>query len=350
MRMLTGKTPSAKLLWLAVAALLLPAVHARANTGTVAARARTVVVSLQGFARVEPVALLRLKAGQTGTVAGLKVLPGEVLKAGAVLGYLEGPVAQAALARRRSAVAGAEAALTAARKILALERQKEASHLGTLKEVYQAETSQAEARARLDTARAQLRAAQEALTLRAPATGRVLNVEAAAGERMETGQTLLTLQPAGGLWLRADFFGTEAATVRVGMTGRFAPAAGGLVIPVAVRTVIGTTRPGGGLPVGLAATVPAPGWRIGEAGTVTLAGGRRTGVAVPTRALILDQGKWWVLVATSRGRRPQEVVPGASHGTWTVIAQGLEAGTKVVVENAYLEFHREFSRHYQAPD
>lgn len=338
------------LLGLTMVALLLAVLPARADSGMVKVRARTVAISLQGFAQVEPVTLLRLKAAQEGIVAGLKVLPGEPLKAGAVLGHLTGPVVDAMLARSRSTVASAQAALAAARKIHTLERETEATHLSTLKQFYQAEAALADARARLAMARAQLRAVQDALTLRAPVAGKVLGIKAAAGERVAVGQTLLTLQPAGGLWLRADFFGVEAVAVRAGMTGRFAPADGGSAIPVKVRTIIGMTRPGGGRAIGLTATASAPGWTSGEAGTVTLEGGQRTEVSVPTRALILDRGQWWVLVHTPQGNRAQAVVPGSVHGESTLIEKGLAPGAEVVVENAYLEFHRQFSRRYQQPD
>ncbi len=329
---------------------MLTGTTAWAGSGTVVAQARTVAASLQGFARVEPVALARLRVAQEGMVTGWKVLPGQGVDAGAVLGHLKGPAAEAMIASRRSALVGARGERTAARKTLALEREKLSARLGTRENVYRAEAALAKARARLDTARSALRVAKDALILRAPATGTVLKVEVAAGERVEQGQTILTLQPADSLWLRAVFYGAEAQKVQVGMTGRFAPAAGGAAIPVTVRTVIGATRPDGGRAVGLATARPSPGWQSGEAGTVILEGAKRTFVTVPTRALILDRGQWWVLVRTPKGNRRQAVVPGPSRGTSTLIAQGLKPGAEVVVENAYLEFHRDFSRHYQQPD
>jgi RND family efflux transporter MFP subunit len=337
-------------LWLAAIAFLLIAPPVWAGSGTVVAGARTVTLSLQGFARVEAVTLLRLKAAQEGTVAGFKVLPGETLRAGAIVGHLVGPAPRAMLTERQGEVTAAEASLKKARRTLALERENLKAHLGTREGVYRAEAAQAEAKTSLDTARSRLRTARALLTLRAPTAGRVLSVAAGAGERVESGQTLLTLQPADGLWLTATFFGTEAAKVRIGMTGRFTLADGETAVPVRVRTLIGTTTPGGGRTVGLEAIPPSPDWRSGETGTVTLPAGRRTLVAVPTRALILDRGRWWVLVHTPGGNRPQKVVPGPSRGDATLIEKGLTPGTKIVVENAYLEFHRDFSRRFQPPD
>ena len=88
----------------------------------------------------------------------------------------------------------------------------------------------------------------------------------------------------------------------------------------------------------------------GEFGTVTLNAPQRRLVAVPTRSLILDQGKWWVMVHTAQGDRPQAVVPGPTLGWQTFLERGLNPGTQVVVENAYLLFHRGISKGYQLPD
>jgi len=43
-------------------------------------------------------------------------------------------------------------------------------------------------------------------------------------------------------------------------------------------------------------------------------------------------------------------VPGPARGWQTFIERGLEPGAQVVVENAYLEFHRGISKNYQPPD
>jgi len=129
---------------------------------------------------------------------------------------------------------------------------------------------------------------------------------------------------------------------------------------VRVLTVAQTLAPDGGTQVGLLpVTSPVGGdgraqlaraWRSGMWGTVTLTGTTRSLIEVPTRALILDRAHWWVLVWTPQGEERRQVVPGDTHGWMTAIASGLDAGERVVVENAYLEFHRGISRHYLPPD
>lgn len=338
-------------LFLVVVAWMLPVpTSARAGSGTVAVRALTVAARLEGYARVEPVAVLAVNSTLAGTVSGLRVLPGETVRKGEVVARLTGPAVVEVLAQRQNAVAGAQAAWAAARKSLDIERRKLAEQLSTRKEVSQAEASLVQAKAFLGDARVRLRTAREAAILKSPVSATVLAISAAEGEQVQQGETILTLQPAGSLWLKARYYGADAAAVRGGMRGRFFPAYGGPAVPVKVRSLIGTVEPDGGRTVGLVATAPPPGWLNGEAGTVVLEGATRTLPAVPTRALVLDGGKWWVLVKTGSITRRQAVVPGPSRGDLTLIERGLSPGAAVVVENAYLEYHRAFSKHYQQPD
>jgi multidrug efflux pump subunit AcrA (membrane-fusion protein) len=207
-----------------------------------------------------------------------------------------------------------------------------------------------QAQAARDSAKADLKATQNMVLVRAPRAGRVLTLRAAAGERLQPGETILTLLPNQALWLRAAFYGSAANRIRMGMSGIFAPAGGGATIPVKARAVVGALRPDGGRTVSLVATDSEPGWLDGEAGTVTTDVGKVTGVAVPTSALILDQAQWWIVVHTAKGNEPQRVVPGPRRGALTLIEHGLVPGTAVVVANAYPEFHRGISAHYQPPD
>jgi hypothetical protein len=55
-------------------------------------------------------------------------------------------------------------------------------------------------------------------------------------------------------------------------------------------------------------------------------------------------------VQTRQGIHQQAVVPGPTHGWETFIEQGLSPGQRIVVDNAYLEFHRGISQRYTPPD
>ncbi len=358
------------------AGLLLAAGSAPAGGGVAIVRAERVTDRLEAYAEGEPIAVLPVRAALAGVVAGRGILPGDRMRAGqpfATLGGPDagagratrpgarrrggppaatrgGPDAAAALAEDEAAVQAARTGLAGALESLAIERRQAAAHLGTRQRVIQSESGAAQARAGLDSARARLQALKGLLTLAAPADGTVLAVNAADGERVAAGGAVFTLEPAGKLWLRASFYGADAAAIRAGMTGAFAPAGGGKTVPVKVGTIFGALSPDGGESAGLFSTAPSPDWLGGESGRVTLNGRTRSLISVPTRALILDRGRWWVLVRSAQGDRPRAVVPGPTRGWRTFIVRGLQPGTPVVVENAYLEFHQGIAKTYQPPD
>lgn len=321
-----------------------------ATSDTVRAQPQSIATHIAAYARVAPIALSTLHAAAAGDVQGLHVEPGQHVAAGESLGHLSGPEVNALLSQRRSAVADAKATLSASEQILAIEQQQRSQHLSTRQTVYKAKSAQRQAKAQLANARSTLKAAKQRVALRAPASGVLVSLRVADGDRVSPGQTLLTLQPDHQLWLKAAFYGNDGHRIHIGMTGRFIPAHGGHAIPVRVARILPTERPGGGLPVGLKALHHGAQWRSGEAGQVVLQGPRDTGVTIPSRALILYRSQWWVLVDTTHGARRQRVSVGPNRDGHTLITHGLAAGTPVIVDRAYLMFHRDFAQHYQPPD
>ena len=100
----------------------------------------------------------------------------------------------------------------------------------------------------------------------------MLAVNAADGERVSTGETILTLQPADKLWLKAAYYGADAAAIQTGMTRTIFSRRRRRARSVKVCTVFGALTPDGGESVGLLATTPSPSWLNGESGSVTLNG------------------------------------------------------------------------------
>ena len=317
--------------------------------GTITARQQPVAVQYRAYGRVQPIALLPVTAGQAGVLTGLRVVPGSPVSAGEVLATLTGPEIQSLLVSREGALRSATSELAAARRALAVARQELPTHLTTRVAVAAAESALAAATAAYHSAQAQLEDARAKSTLRAPSAGRVIAVDAADGERVADGQTLVTLQTGGRLWLMASFYGADAPSIRSGMIGVFQPASGGEPVLVKVTAVGATLGPDGGDEVGLVSR-DAGAWLNGEWGAVTIQGGTRPMIPVPTEALILDQARWWVLVHTPQGDRAQPVVPGPTRGWQTFIADGLAPGQQVVVQNAYLEYHRRISASYTPPE
>ena len=323
------------------AATAIAAATSPSDAGTLIVRAQPVADTLQAFGEVQPIAVTQVRAVEAGVVRGLP-LPGQPVSGGQVLAILGGPQARSLLTERRGALRAAAIRLAADRRKLALQL--------VTRQTFAADEAAFEA------ARARLQVALRTLTARAPARGQVLTVTAADGEQVAAGQLLLTLQTSRP-WLDATFYGADALAIRPGMSGRFQETSGAAVT-VRVRTVSQALGADGGEHVGLVpvlphdrdAGAPANQWRSGEWGTVILLGRSRYLPVVPSRALILDRAHWWVLVRTPRGDHRQEVLPGPTRGWMTYVARGLRPGQRIVVENAYLEFHRGIAQHYTPPD
>ncbi|MGH7952121.1 MAG: efflux RND transporter periplasmic adaptor subunit [Limisphaerales bacterium] len=320
-----------------------------ADTNTVTARLETFTNQFETYAQVEPIAVLSVQAIEAGIVTNLDIVPGASVQAGQKISELGGPEIVASLAQAKAAVNSAKARLAAAKKTLDVVQQQFATHLSTQQQVADAESTMADATGALAVAQAQLKTAQLATVIIAPAGGTVLAMNVANGQRVMPGQTVLTLQATNGLWLKAAYYGADVDAIRTGMTGNFFPANGDEAIPVKVTAVFGALTPDGGEVIGFLAATPSPNWLNGEFGSVILNGETRSLVSVPTRALILDKGKWWVLVQTPQGEQPKEVVPGPARGWQTFIESGLEPGAQIV-EDAYLKFHRGIAENYEPPD
>ncbi len=296
--------------------------------------------------------VIQVRAVNLGTVNGLSVVPGSVVTAGQVLARIGGPRMQSLLIIREQSLQSARAREDSATRALDIVRHQCSAQLATHQAVDAAQSELAAAHAAVQTADAQLHEAKDLQTVRAPAAGTVVAVQAANGESTTADETLITLQPADKLWIRATYYGADAASVRVGMTGRFQPSGDGKAITVKVAAIAPGLAADSGLSVGLLPThaEPTAGWMNGQWGTVILEGVSRRMIAVPTDALVLDRGKWWVLVRTPQGDRPQQVIPGPSRGWQTWIESGLEPGQQIVTQDAFLEYHRSIAQSYRPPD
>ncbi len=315
-------------LWLALAAL---ALTAQAPAGWVTVQATQQSPLLSGFASVQPGTPVTITALQAGILANLSVVPGENVWPNQAIGQLGGPQIAAALATAQGVSNAANAALAA-------ERGKFAVHLSTNAAVAQAEAAAA-------SARAQLAALRAAASLQSPVAGQVQSLAAGPGAALQPGQAVAVVQPAAGTWVKAVFYGPQAATLSPGTAARFNPADGQPAMPVTLRGVQGT-QPDGGLVLAFSGA----GLQPSEAGTLSLSLPPRQVLLVPSEALVLDDGRWWVILHDAQGHHAVQVVPGTADGTQTPILSGLKAGDQVIVQDAALLYHRGIAAQYQPPD
>jgi biotin carboxyl carrier protein len=327
--------------WLAL--LTTPALAAPV---TLPARALRYRPQVQGWARVETLSPLVLRTALAARVARVLVVPGEAVQAGQPLVRLAGPKLEGELAAAHARWQSARHELAAAQGTAAAARR-----------TYPVVTD----RKALDAAQAALAAAQgdaaathaafEALqaqrTLSSPTTATVDAVRVAAGADVAAGASLLTLLPRGSLWLRVEVFGNPPLPATT--AARFVPADGGAAIPVRRLAELPTRAPDGARVFNFVATGSAR-WQAGETGALVWPGSPRAAVAVPAEALVLDAGRWYVLTDVHGKLAAQAVMPGPTRGSEVLITKGLRAGVPVVVRQAYLLFHRDFSAQYAPLD
>ena len=309
---------------------------------------RTFNDSLSAYAQVRPIQLVNVQTLIDGQVEDLKVLPGQHVRVHELLARLRGVAQASQSAAAKAAVAQADGALVFAQRNYSATR-KTYPDISTRQQLEAALSALIDAQARLTAAQARLALVHGAASVTAPVAGTVLRLAATSGQVLAAGATLLVMQPDHGLWLKASFYGDDAHRVSSGMTGKFLPADGGSALPVRVRSVINEVGSDGGLGVGCVPLGRAD-WTAGEAGTLVLGGSAKSWPAVPSQALILDAGHWWVVVREGGHYRNQLVTIGSQADGWTAITHGVKPGDHVVAEQAYEIYHRDFARNYQMPD
>jgi len=327
----------------------LPVVPAEAHGSFATVKSRTMVNKLTAYAHVEPIRTITVRTVVDGTITDLLAVPGVTVQKGEVLARLTGPEYEAKVQKAHLSAVRARTALNLAKKTFSGVKQTYPD-LSTRQQLEQARAAVADARIDLLSARNRLTYLHQRQLIKAPVNGSILETFVGNGECVTANDPVVRLQPRGALWLRALFYGKDLGLLRTGMRGIFQPATGGKQIPVTVKTIIAPLNPNGGRGVACISANNKPIWYNGEAGMLQLEGQKHNWAEVPTTSIILYQGRWWVLVHDIRGDHRQAVIPGPIIGNMTLVKGSVKPGQQVVVTDAYLRFHRNFSHQYQPPD
>lgn len=321
------------------------ATPAMAAPVTVPARAVSYRPEVRGWAQVEPIAPLVLHAPVASRVAKVLVTPGQAVGAGAPLVRLAGPQLGGELSAARARWQAAQRELAAAQRTAA-SAQRTYPVVTDRTALDAAQSALAAAENEAAAAHAALATLQAQQTLSSPTSAVVGEVDAAAGADLAAGTPLLTLLPRGSLWLRVELFGDDAPATTL---ARFVPAGGGAAIAVHQVAELPARAPDGARVFNFAAAGSGT-WQAGETGDLVWKAAPRMAVAVPSEALVLDAGRWYVLTDVRGKLAARVVTPGPTRGTEVLVTQGLQAGVPVVVRQAYLLFHRNFSAQYAPSD
>lgn len=304
------------------------------------------------FARVVSSSPTHVTAGLNGRLVDLKVKPGDTVSAGQEIARIAGPAVQARIQAANHRVQRDRARVRSASSLLRIARREQHRQLATQGDLLQAEARLSEARSDLAIDRAERMGLASGSRLNAPFAGTVTALRAAGGDYVTAGQVLIELAPSTGLRLSARVYGNDARLIEPGRTGHFQDDDGAGIVPVKVISKAPDPKSPGVRRLYLAPlspSQPAP-WSLGDSGTLTLDAQAPALPSVPTAALIMDRGHWWVMLKTPSGARAVRVTPVARANGRAWISQGLYAGQRVQLGGAYQDFHRDFAKHYANPD
>jgi HlyD family secretion protein len=269
---------------------------------------------------------------------------GDRVKRGQVLALLSADTLSADAAATRAGVAEAEANQAEAAANADRARQLQASGAISAQQIQQYMTAEATAKARANSLRAQLRAAQVRLAqtrILAPDDGVISMRGATVGAVAQPGQELFRLIRKERLEWRADVTAIDLARIQPGQKVLLTPA-GGSAVAGTVRTVApmvdAATRNG---IVFVDLPTPSAGNTAIKAGMFArgdFAVGEREGMTLPQSAVVLRDGFHWVFQIGTQGQvnkvQQLKVNVGARVGDRIEITGGLPANARVVAQGA----------------
>src|ERR1700730_56069 len=325
--------------------VLTPAKLTSLTIATVRSRSERLVANLAAQLVPNEDRTVRVSSPVTGRVRALAAIPGTVGGPGSPLAHIvSGDLAQAVsdLAKANAVMASAEANLTRTRDLYD-------HHVASRKDLEQAETDAAQARAEALRARArieQLGSASGGMSgeyvVRSPIAGEVIERNANPGMevRPDLGTTLFTVSDLSTLWLTANLFQKDLANVRPGARLVFhTDAVPGRTFEARVTYVSNSLDPSSRTAV-LRATLPNAdhALRTMETGDARLyVHDAQPSLVVPTRAIVTHGDASVVFVETAPNHFVRRAVQvGDDDGESTVILSGLKPGERVVVDGSIL--------------
>jgi membrane fusion protein, heavy metal efflux system len=312
-----------------------------------AAVAQPVNAQLQVPAIVEsdPAVTAAVLAPLGGRVETLNVEPGQRVRQGDVVAVLDSPD----LAQAYEDAAKAADALALAKRTLG--RQEQQLQIGVIadRELDQARSDRTQAEAEDTRARARLAAlgvgAADArhpgrLLVRAPVSGSVTQVTVARGNMLnDATQPLMTIADLSTVWVTALVAEQDLAGVQAGEEAQVTLGAyPGTVLRGRVASVADVIEADSRRDkVRIALPNADHALRPNMFATVTLRGPSASQVTVPTSALLMNNDRTTVFVATAPWTFKRRVVEmRLGEGTTAVILSGLSAGEQVVVSGGIL--------------
>jgi cobalt-zinc-cadmium efflux system membrane fusion protein len=319
------------------------ALRSRLTVATVAAVPVSGRLLLPAVVESDPARTAALLSPLAGRVAELRVRPGDRVSAGQVLAVIDSPD----LGQAYEDDVKAADTLNLTKKNL--ERQEGQAKIGALSErdLDQARSDHRQAAAEYARTQARLRAlgvkgdnGSRLLTLRAPFAGSITALNVATGNMInDPTQPVLTLVHVGTVWVTALVAEKDVPKVRLGQEAQVRlDAAPDEVLKGTVMSVNDVLEPDSHRnKVRIAFANEAFTLKPNMYASVTLISADRPQIVVPTSALLMNNDRTSVFVATAPWTFERRTVePDLQEGTSVPILSGLKAGDQVVIKGGIL--------------
>lgn len=319
--------------------------RARIEVQPAAAEPVSAALGVPGIVESDPAVTASVLAPLGGRLLELRVAPGDRVNRGQVVAVIDSPdLAQAYDDDTRAADAAALAAKN-------LVRQRQQLAIGAIadRDLDQARSDDNQARAELTRTRARLaalgvspegRARPARLEVRAPVSGSVVSVAVARGNMInDPTQPLMTIADLASVWVTALVAEQDLAVVSRGQDAEVSlNAYPGRVLRGKVSAVSDVLEPDSRREkVRIVFANPDHALKPNMFATVTLLGAPRSQVVVPTSALLMNNDRTTVFVATAPWTfKRRAVTVRLREGASAVVESGLAAGEKVVVRGGIL--------------
>lgn len=190
---------------------------------------------------------------------------------------------------------------------------------------------------------AQSGTASRTLTLRSPATGIVVEKKAVQGMRFMPGEALYQVSDLSAVWVVADVFEKDIASIRTGVratvrVNAYPDKTYSALLSYIYPTLNAETRT---VPVRLELSNPSGLLKPGMFAQVDVPVGQRAAVVTVPVSAVLDSGKRQLVLVQlgepTQGRfEPREVRLGARSDQWAEVVSGVREGEQVVVSANFL--------------
>lgn len=287
---------------------------------------------------------------EEGSIISVDANDETMIKMGAKLFRLSGPVIETKLATAKEKVSSLQKRLSIAQNTVARKREAVNEKIFSLDELDSAKAAFENVKSEFETAKEQLQMLQDAACITAPISGIFTGRKVGVGQTVAKDQKLADIIVPEQARIVATIFADEIS----GLEGRRVTfdTSDGKSLSGAVTKVLPESTSAGGSVVWIEGKEIderiKPGRNLSGRATAAV---HQNVLAVPTSAIIYDENDTpYVFVKRGAEYEKTKVQTGFISNGWVEIVSGVTESDEIVIEGAYELYYRDFNKSYKVPD